>query len=97
MSSYEQRKEPWSKEWQYLLFAAEPYVRSTSLFLFGVGGSGREPLRKEQQVPAVCHRFRRACTVADGSMAMFLVCGLQAKRSIPAEQLAFLHLTLCRR
>ncbi|KAL4423862.1 hypothetical protein ABPG75_001164 [Micractinium tetrahymenae] len=25
MSSYEQRKEPWSKEWQYLLFAAEPY------------------------------------------------------------------------
>lgn len=26
MSSYEQRKEPWSKEWQYLLFAAEPYV-----------------------------------------------------------------------
>lgn len=28
MSSYEQRKEPWSKEWQYLLFAAEPYVSS---------------------------------------------------------------------
>jgi hypothetical protein len=27
MSSYEQRKEPWSKDWQYLLFAAEPYVR----------------------------------------------------------------------
>lgn len=26
MSSYEQRKEPWSRDWQYLLFAAEPYV-----------------------------------------------------------------------
>jgi len=30
MSSFEQRKEPASKEWQYLLFAAEPYVRSTA-------------------------------------------------------------------
>ena len=26
MSSYEQRKEPWTKDFQYLLFAAEPYV-----------------------------------------------------------------------
>lgn len=25
MSSYEQRKEPWDKHYQYLLFAAEPY------------------------------------------------------------------------
>lgn len=33
MSSYEQRKEPWSKEWQYLLFAAEPYVSSPALLL----------------------------------------------------------------
>lgn len=31
MSAYEQRKEPWSKDWQYLLFAAEPYVRAAPL------------------------------------------------------------------
>jgi splicing factor 3A subunit 2 len=36
MSSYEQRKEPWSKEWQYLLFAAEPYVSCAGGFLAAV-------------------------------------------------------------
>jgi splicing factor 3A subunit 2 len=38
MSAYEQRMEPPDRQWQYLLFAAEPYETIAFKAIYGGGG-----------------------------------------------------------
>ena len=87
MSSYEQRKEPWSRDWQYLLFAAEPYVSCAAAAGRGLlGGGGWCVAVVWLSVGGCgCHVLAHACgTVAHSCGPCARLCGdrrLQAAHS----------------
>lgn len=85
MSSYEQRKEPWSKEWQYLLFAAEPYVSR------GCRGRGRSSALSSGPLPpqgSRCHAGQ-SCSCAAAQVYCLPTCTAALAPALTQEVVAF--------